>query len=377
MTLFEPVHELMDEAVDSGRLPGYAVALRHGEETATFVGGTLGLGSDVAVTEATPFRLSSVTKVFAAALAMSLVEDGVLHLSDRVDRWCPELAEPRVLRDRYGPLEATDPAALPVTVGHLLTGTSGWGGAWDPSPLQDATVAAGLFPGPFAPDPDPDEFVRRLGEVPLAAQPGEAWLYHTGSDLLGVVLARATGRSVSDLLDERVLAPLGLTSTGFHAPADSLPVAYQPDPDGTLEVLDEPDGRFASPPRFESLAAGLVSSAPDVLALLGALADGGGPVLRRETVEAMTTDALTDSQRAFDTFGLGEGLSWGLHVGIDIGQDPAWGGVGRFGWDGGTGTSAWVDPARDVVAVMLTQRGMTSPEDSAEGFWRAVAASVG
>jgi CubicO group peptidase (beta-lactamase class C family) len=377
MTTAEPVRELLDEAVAHGRLPGYAVAVRHGGETHTFVGGTLGLGSDVPIAETTPFRLSSVTKLFAAVLAMSLVEDGVLRLDDPITRWCPELAEPRVLRDRHGPLDATEPAMAPVTVEHLLTGTSGWGGMWEPSPLQDAMRQAGLFPGPFAPDLDPDEYLRRLAEVPLAAQPGEAWLYHTGSDLLGVVLARATGQPLAELLDEHVLGPLGLTGTRFHAAAESLPVAYQPDEDGSLKVLDEPDGRFASPPRFESLATGLVSTAPDVLTLMCALADGGGPVLSPRTVELMTTDALSDPQRAYDTFVLGEGTSWGLHVGLDIGQDPAWGGLGRFGWDGGTGTSAWVDPGRDVVGVMLTQRGMESAADSPEGFWRAVAAGVG
>lgn len=377
MSPIDPVRELLDGLVREGRLPGYAVAVRHAGEEHVLVGGTLSASGREPVQPGTPFRLSSVTKLFAAVLAMSLVEDGTLDLDDPVSRWCPELAEPRVLQDRHGPLEDTVDAVRPVTVEHLLRGTSGWGGTWRPSPLQQLTQQAGLSPGPFAPDMDADELVSRLADVPLAAQPGESWLYHTGSDLLGVVLSRATGRTVGDLLRERVLEPLGCRSTGFHAPASRLPTAYTPTEDGGLDVLDEPDGRFAGPPRFESLATGLVGSAPDVCALLCALADDGGPLLRAETVSAMTADGLTAAQRSADADFLGPGLSWGLHLGVDIGQDPSWGGAGRFGWDGGTGTSAWVDHDRDVVAVLLTQRGMATEADGPAPFWRAVAAGVG
>ena len=236
---------------------------------------------------------------------------------------------------------------------------------------------AGVGPGPWAPDLDPDTYVARLAAVPLAAQPGATWLYHVGSDLLGVLLARATGRSVADLLAERVTGPLGLASTGFHAPAGRLSAAWWATEDGGLREVDPPDGRFSSPPAFESLAAGIVSTAEDVLGLLTAMADGGAGVLRPETVAAMTSDQLTPQQRAGEQEFMGAGVSWGLHVGVDVGQDPAWGGPGRWGWDGGTGTSAWADPARDVVAVALTQRGMLTAEDTLEPFWRAVAAGLG
>jgi CubicO group peptidase (beta-lactamase class C family) len=223
-------------------------------------------------------------------------------------------------------------------------------------------VDRGLFPGPHAPEVAPDEYVRRLAELPLAAQPGSTWLYHTGSDLLGVLLARATGRSVSELLVERVTGPLGLAATGFWTAADRLPTAYQPE-DGVLHVVDPPDGRFSTPPVFESLAAGLVSTAPDVLALLTAVETGD--VLRPDTVRRMTTEAITAAQRAPSADFLGDGLSWGLHVGVR----PA---LGRWGWDGGSGTSAWADPRRDAAAVLLTQRGFAGPEDEPRDFWSAV-----
>ncbi|MFC3689004.1 serine hydrolase domain-containing protein [Aquipuribacter hungaricus] len=372
-----PVRALLDGWVASGRVPGYVVALRHAGTTHVLHGGTADAAGAVPVTPATVFRLSSVSKLVGAVLALALVDDGTLGLDDPVGTWLPGLASPGVLRDRLGPLDDVVPAERPVTVRHLLTGTSGWGGIWEPCPLAEAVDRAGVGPGPWAPDLDPETYVDRLAGIPLAAQPGTTWLYHVGSDLLGVVLARAAGRPVSELLRDRVTGPLGLGSTGFWAPAERLSAAWWATEDGGLRVVDTPDGRFSRPPAFESLAAGLVSTAEDVLGLLTAVADGGGGVLRPATVAEMTRDQLTPGQRAGEQEFLGAGVSWGLHVGVDVGQDPAWGGPGRWGWDGGTGTSAWVDPGRDVAAVVLTQRGMLTTEDSLEPFWRAVAAGVG
>ena len=361
------VRALLDGQVADGHLPGYAAAVRRGGQVEVLTGGVLTLGEDRPVLPDTPFRLSSVTKVFAAVLALSFVEDGTLALDDEVRRWLPELAEPRVLRHVSGPLDDTEAAARPITLRDLLTNTAGIGGVWEASPLQAAMLDRGLSPGPHAPEVAPDEYVRRLAELPLAAQPGSTWLYHTGSDLLGVLLARATGRAVSGLLAERVTGPLGLTSTGFWTAGDRLPTAYQPEGDA-LVVTDLPEGRFSAPPVFESLAAGLVSSAPDVLALLTAVAHGGGPVLQPATAERMTTEAISAEQRARSADFLGDGLSWGLHVGVRPEQ-------GTWGWDGGSGTSAWADTRRDVVGVLLTQRGMAGPEDGPRDFWAAVHAS--
>ena len=174
--------QVLDQQVLEGRLPGYAAAVRHRGRVEVVVGGVLTLGEDRPVEPGTPFRLSSVTKLFAAVLALSLVEDGALTLDDEVRRWLPELAEPRVLRDPLGPLDDTEPAAAPITVHHLLTCTAGVGGVWEASAMQTAMVEAGLFPGPFAPAMSPDEYVRRLAALPLVHQPGSAWGYHTASD---------------------------------------------------------------------------------------------------------------------------------------------------------------------------------------------------
>lgn len=99
--------------------------------------------------------------------------------------------------------------------------------------------------------------------------------------------------------------------------------------------------QFARPPVFEGLAAGLMSTAPDVLAVLTALADGGAPLLAPGSVGAMTADQPTAEQRAASAGDL----------------------------DAGTGTSAWVDPHHDLAGVLLSQRLCTGPEDVADWFW--------
>jgi CubicO group peptidase (beta-lactamase class C family) len=115
-----------------------------------------------------------------------------------------------------------------------------------------------------------------------------------------------------------------------------------------------------------------VSTAPDVLAFLCAIADGGGPVLSAASAAAMTRDAVDPAQRAPVQDFLGAGRSWGLHVGVEAEQVRPWQTPGRWGWDGGSGTSAWVDPSRDLAAVLLTQRAMATEHDGPDDFWAAV-----
>jgi CubicO group peptidase (beta-lactamase class C family) len=184
-----------------------------------------------------------------------------------------------------------------------------------------------------------------------------------------VLLARATGRPLGRLLEERIVGPLGLDGTAFTGEPMRLASLYLPI-DAGLTVLDAPDERFAEPPVFEGLGSGLVSTAPDVLALLVALAGGGAPLLGAAQATAMTSDQLTPEQRARSSGELDAGSSWGFQVGITYAGRPM--GAGSWGWDGGTGTSAWVDPARDVAGVLLTQRLMSGPDDSADWFWQAV-----
>jgi len=368
---FEPVAALLQAQVDAGRMPGCVAAIRHRDDTEVIALGRTAVDGGGPMQPGTQFRLASVTKLFAGALTLSMAEDGVLALDDPVGRWLPELADRRVLKRIDGPLDETVPVQRPITIRHLLTNTAGLGWAPDIGPLGEAMDERGVGPGAFPPELTPDEYLARLAELPLSDQPGATWTYHTCSDVLSVLLARATGRTVGDLLAQRVTGPLGLAGTAFRADPARLAVQYWPE-DGGLKEIDGQDGIFAREPRFESLAAGLVSTAPDVLAFVCAIADDGGPVLSAASAAVMTRDALTPEQRAPVQAFLGAGRSWGLHVGVDVEAVQPWRTPGRWGWDGGTGTSAWVDPSRDLAGVLLTQRMMTSEDDEPVEFWAAV-----
>jgi CubicO group peptidase (beta-lactamase class C family) len=374
---FAAVQQLLDTRVAEGRLPGYVAAVRAGGTTAVLCGGTTAVGGDAPMTPGTLFRLASVTKIVGGVLTLALVEHGVLGLDDEARRWLPELAEPRVTATRGGPLDDTVAATRPITVRHLLTNTAGLGWAPGLGPLTDEMDVRGVGPGAFGPDLGPEEFLRRLAELPLSAQPGETWAYHTCSDVLSVLLARATGRSIGALVAEHVTGPLGLRDTSFWTTEPArLASCYLPT-DGGLELCEPPDGRFARPRPFETLSAGLASTAPDVLAVLTAVLDGGGPLLTRASAVALTADALTPAQRAAAAAVVGPGRSYGLQVGVDVADgDAPFRRRGRWGWDGGTGTSAWVDPARQLAGVLLTQRMMTGPLDEPNAFWTALTASV-
>jgi CubicO group peptidase (beta-lactamase class C family) len=306
----------------------------------------------------TLFRIASITKPVTAAVVLSLAEDGLPGLDEPVDRWLPELADRRVLRRPDGPLTDTIEAERAVTTRDLLTFTWGFGmqGAMfmapEPWPIVSAVAERELSSfGAPSPDttPGPDTFMARLGELPLLAQPGERWLYSAGSQVLGVLAARAAGAPFEEVMRERVLAPLGMRDTAFHAADNSrLATAYERR-DGQLAVTDPPDGQWSRPPRFPDGAAGLVSTAEDLLRFGRMLLRGGDPVLKPGTVAEMTRDQLTPAQRArvWPGFSFLGDRGWGYGVSV-----TAWG----YTWEGGSGT-AWANiPDRDLTVVVLTQR---------------------
>lgn len=355
-----PLHGELQRRERSGELPGWALSVRHAGDTVHLVGGALEPGGSP-VTPDTPWRLSSVTKPFGGVLAQTLLADGTVALDDPVARWAPELAGVPVLATADAALDDVVPVQRPPTVHDLLRGTAGLGAQMDPTPRGAAMAELGVGPGPFPPDLDADEHLARLGRVPLATQPGERFRYHTEAEVLGTVLVRASGRPLPDLLRDRVLAPLGLEGVVWHTDARRLGPAWMPGDDGPV-LLDPPDGAMSRAPRMHDLANGLLAPAADVLGLLTALADGGGAVLSAADAAAVTTDELTPAQRDDGAGFLDVGLSWGRQLAVVVGDRDGAGWAGRapgaFGWDGGTGTSAWVDPSRDLTVVLCTAAGL-------------------
>jgi CubicO group peptidase (beta-lactamase class C family) len=223
----------------------------------------------------------------------------------------------------------------------------------EPWPIVSAVAERELSSfGPPSPDttPEPDTFMARLGELPLLAQPGERWLYSAGSQVLGVLAARAAGVPFEEVMRERVLAPLGMVDTAFHAADTSRLATSYENVNGELTVRDRPDGQWSRPPRFPDGAAGLVSTAEDLLRFgRMLLLPGGNPVLTAGTVAEMTSDQLTPAQlaRVWPGFSFLGDRGWGYGVSV-----TEWG----YGWEGGSGT-AWANvPDQDLTVVVLTQR---------------------
>lgn len=350
---------VVGEHVADDRVPGLVALVAAGDQVHVETAGSLTIGGPP-VRRDSLFRIASTTKPVTAVATLSMVQDGLLELDEPVDRLLPELADRRVLRRPDGPLDDTVPARRPVTVRDLLTFTFGFGMAVEmfttaePWPVVEAATALHLCtlgpPSPAA-QPDPDTWIAGLGTLPLLAQPGERWLYNTGASVLGVLLARATGRPLGEVLAEWTFGPLGMGDTALWA-ADTarLGAVYAAGPEG-LAVWDAPDGAWSRPPAFGDAAAGLVSTADDLLALARMLAGGGGIVLTPASVADMTADHVRPEQRAGMEAILGE-RSWGYCTAVHV-RGPR---QGAFGWDGGLGTSWLVDPVRDLTVIVLTTR---------------------
>jgi CubicO group peptidase (beta-lactamase class C family) len=357
--------------VGDENVPGLVALVACGDEVHLEARGSLTIGGP-AVQRDSLFRIASMTKPVIGVATLALAEEGRFSLDEPVDRLLPELAGPRVLRHMDGPLDDTVPAERPITARHLLTFTFGFGMAAEmfaaPEPWPVAAAAADLHLstlGPPSPDeqPDPDTWMAALGSLPLLAQPGERWLYNTGASVLGVLLSRAAGIPIADVLRTRIFEPLGMRDTAFWAADPSrLASAYAQTPGG-LRVWDPPDGQWSRPPAFGDGAAGLVSTADDMQALARMFLGGGAPVLSAEAVEEMTRDQLTIDQRR-GTAGFLDGpvppenrRSWAFCQAV-VTEGPR---AGAFGWDGGLGTSWLVDPGRDLTVVALTQRLFDNP----------------
>lgn len=370
----------------TGDVPGLAWVVARRGEVHSGAAGTLGAPDlPVPADSAGPqpgdpvgldsiFRISSTTKPITAVAALILVEECRLRLDEPVDRLLPELADRRVLATPGGPLDDTVPAQRPITVHDLLTFRMGLGldfAFTGPQPVLAAMAELGLGAGPPAPagPPDPDEFVRRVGTVPLERQPGERWMYHTSADVLGVLIARAAGQPFGTFLAERIFGPLGMADTGFSVPADRLDRfgwCLVTDPaTGERAAYDPPTGQWSRPPAFPSGGHGLVSTVGDLHAFAEMLRAGGTfrgqRILSRPTVEAMVTNQLTPEQMAAAGPDPAGALGWGLGVGVQVRRTGIARSAGSYGWDGGLG-SAWTnDPAEDLVAVLLTNQMWSSP----------------
>ncbi|WGP13402.1 serine hydrolase domain-containing protein [Streptomyces sp. SH5] len=385
------VRDVLVRHVDSGKIPGLVALFSRGDETHVETIGTMRHEGGEPMRRDTLFRMASTSKPVSIAAAMVLLDECRLRLDDTVREWLPELADRQVLKRIDSPVDDTVAARRPITVRDVLTSTFGLGMDMTVlgTPIMSALFEQGITPNLPTPMPEPDEWMRRLGELPLMYQPGERWQYQIASDLVGVLVERVTGQSYDSFLNERVFGPLGMKDTGFHVPADQvhrLPPLYAPDPEsGEFHVWDEAEGgRHSAPPSFPSGGAGLTSTADDYHAYFRMLLNGGTHgserILSRQAVELMTTNRLTPEQLAARTklaldnvhisFGQGQQGGWGLGMAVRTYRGD-YAPAGQFGWDGGAGTSTYADPVTGLTGILLTQVGTTlpAPVQVMNDFW--------
>jgi CubicO group peptidase (beta-lactamase class C family) len=365
------LHDAMAARVADGELPGMVTLIARDDDVRVDTIGAMAFGSGEPMRRDTVFRITSMTKPILAAATMMLVEDGTLALDAPIDRLAPELADRRVLERIDGPLEETVTADRPITVEDLLTFRMGYGMIFEPTfdppyPVNLKANELQLAMGP--PDPrtphDPDEWLRRFGTLPLMYQPGERWQYNAGSLVLSVVAARASGQSLEELFRTRVFEPLGMRDTGFWMPAERLAGRlaswYMSDPaTGKLELQTiSPLSQWTSAPAFPAGSAGLLSTVDDYLAFARLLLDrgvhNGSRLLSERSVELMTTNRLTPEQIAAAGPVL-DGRGWGYGMSVVTEPDEVSPVPGRYGWDGGYGTSWFNDPSQGLIAILMTQ----------------------
>jgi CubicO group peptidase (beta-lactamase class C family) len=310
----------------------------------------------------TIFRIASMTKPVTVAAAMSLAEEGKLSLTDPVTKWLPELANMRVLLDPRGPLDRTEPARRPITVDDLMTHRSGLAYSFSVSgPLSKAY-------GRMSFRQDQDRWLAELATLPLAHQPGDRLTYSHATDVLGIALSRIEGKSLADVLSERIFGPLGMADTGFSvgtAGRSRAATMYKLDETMTLQHDAMGPAPITDPP-FCTGGAGLWSTVDDYLRFVRMLlADGtldGARVLSEQSVQQMRTDRLTDEQKRQPFLGAPFWIGRGFGLNLSLVTDPSKsrqlfgpGGLGTFSWPGAYGTWWQTDPSADLILLYLIQ----------------------
>ena len=365
----ERLDTIVRARVAAGEAAGAVVLLERRGQVHVAVSGVQDLASGAPMRRDSIFRVASMTKPVVAVAAMSLVEETKIRLDDPVDRFLPELAGRKVLRDPKGSLDDTVPAERALSLRDLLTFRAGVGtvfGNEGTYPLQTAILAAKIEASVVPRDLAPEDMLARYAALPLMHQPGTVWRYHNAYDLLGILVARVAGKPLDQVIAERVTGPLGMKDTGFHVPDDKLDrltTAYELD--RVTKMLGLFGGGPASP-QHRSVrpvgAVGLFSTADDMLAFGQMMRHDGKlgrtRLLARPTVEAMRTDQIPEEQKAVSPFfkGFWDNRGWGFGVSMITRRTSPSASPGRFGWDGALGTTWFSDPREDMTALFMTQR---------------------
>lgn len=377
---------VMQAYVDQGRIGGMVTLIARNGQIAHLRGyGKLDVATGADMRPDAIFRIASQTKALTSVAAMMLVEEGKLLLSDPVAKYIPGFARTTVAvveGEGSGRTVREVPAKRPITVRHLLTHTSGMGYGGGPSEerYRQANVLGWYFADE---DATVAEVLEPLSTLPFEGQPGERYVYGYSTDVLGVVVERASGISLDQFFRQRILRPLGMNDTHFYLPAGQqgrlAAVHLYSDSAGLRRApergwLAAAQGDYVRGPRRAfSGGAGLLSTATDYARFLQMLLNGGEldgvRILSPASVRLMTQDHIDE---LFGRTGMGFGL--GFEVLEDPGLAGRMGSPGAFGWGGAYFSTYWVDPGERLVAVFLAQ--LSPGNDLHERFRNLVYQSI-
>lgn len=365
----EAVTSTLQAAVDRGDLGGIVTLIfRRGEVVQVDAVGYRDPETREPMARDSIFRIASMSKPIAAVATLILLDEGRFSLEDPVDRWLPELANPTVLPNPAAPLESATPSPRPIRVIDLLTHRSGIVTPRDPDgPLRQALTRADANNSVGY-----DQWIAWIGDLPLAHVPGSTYDYGNSFDVLGIFVERVSGMKYPDFLRERIFEPLGMIDTAFMVPPDKHGRFAALQSLGRVPASWIPSEK--SVPNYPSAAGGLYSTADDYLKfarmLLGRGAVDGVRILESATVDAMTTDYLTDEQRKGEPFhgltNFWNGQGFGLGVAVKLSptahaSELGGASVGSFAWPGVFGTWWQADPQEDLILVYLVPGGDSRP----------------
>lgn len=353
----------MQSLVDEGKFAGLVVLVaRQGKVAHAGVYGQMDREAGTAMRREALFRIYSMSKPITSVALLTFYDEGRFALDDPVAQYLPALGQVQVYAGKKNGEVSTTPLARPITIRDLLRHTAGLAyGLFPASPVDAMYREVKILDR----DQTLDSLLERLAKLPLAAQPGERWMYSVAVDVQGKLIEALAGRPLDVVLAERIFTPLGMVDTDFYCPADKLErmtVNYGPGGEKGLRPIDPANGTFASRPALLSGGGGLVSSADDYLRFCQMLLGGGEfqgrRVLRAETVAEMTTNQLPDNLvpislglRGLPNMGFGLGVS--VRVAAEDGE-PA-GSVGEYGWGGAASTQFFISPREELVCVAMTQ----------------------
>ena len=366
------IDDVIESEIGAGRIPG-AVALvaRGGNIVYHRAFGMADIESQRAMRTDDIFRIASMTKAITSVGIMMLYEQGHFQLNDPVSNYIPAFASPKVIvdADENGLVTQTRDATREIRIVDLLTHSAGIGYSFIPSSVQATYKAAGVIDGITAADATLADGMALLARQPLAFDPGEQFMYGLNTDVLGYLIEVVSGKPLDRFFHEQIFEPLGMGDTYFYVPdskADRLVTLYADVgrlkvSDGTEDplTLDDPRYPVEGARSYFSGGGGLSSTVEDYYRFVQMLLnDGeldGSRLLGRKSVELMRSARMDMDGDGEADFGLG------FQVIGDLGQYGEIGTVGAYSWGGAFGTSYWIDPAEDLVAVFMTQvRPMTS-----------------